>query len=100
MYADLLHRKVATIQELSVIIGNLVPSFPGVEYGQLHHRHLERDKQQALHRAIRDSSQPVELSQDMKTEQGWWLSNVQSVHQRAKLDNPSIVIATDASSQG
>ena len=36
------------IRELAQIIGKLVSSFPGVLYGPLYYRHLERDKTAAL----------------------------------------------------
>ena len=36
--------KKFTIRQVSSLIGSLTSSFPGVEFGQLHYRHIESDK--------------------------------------------------------
>jgi hypothetical protein len=33
-----------TIHQVTSLIGSLVSSFPGVEFGPLHYRHIEADK--------------------------------------------------------
>ena len=40
-----------TIRELASLIGSLVATFPGVQFGPLHYRTLEHDKNHALRRA-------------------------------------------------
>ena len=42
--------KLLTVREVTCFIGTLISSFPGVEYGRLHYRHLECDKVNALKR--------------------------------------------------
>ena len=44
----LLAKQTPTIQDLAEVIGVLVANFPGVEFGPLHYRNLEKDKVQAL----------------------------------------------------
>ena len=44
----LLTSQTPTIQDLAEVIGVLVANFPGVEFGPLHYRNLEKDKVQAL----------------------------------------------------
>lgn len=34
-----------TVREVASFIGTLVSSFPGVEFGPLHYRHIEADKE-------------------------------------------------------
>ena len=40
--------KIMTIREVALLIGTLVSTFPGVQFGPLHYRTLERDKNLAL----------------------------------------------------
>ena len=44
----LLEKGQSSIQNLAEVIGLIVSSFPGVEYGPLYYRSLEQDKTQAL----------------------------------------------------
>ena len=44
----LLAKSECSIVEVSKVIGLLVASLPAVQYGQLHYRHLEIDKNIAL----------------------------------------------------
>ena len=40
--------KAFTIREVASLIGSLISSCPGVRYGRLHYRNIERDKINAL----------------------------------------------------
>ena len=42
-YEDLLHQHNLTIREVARVIGLIVPSFQGEQYGELFHRYLEQD---------------------------------------------------------
>lgn len=44
----LLSKTKVTIRELAHVIGLLVSSLPGVQFGRLHYRQLEKDKSRAL----------------------------------------------------
>ena len=48
---NLLLKTKVTIRELAHVIGLLVSSLPGVQFGRLHYRQLEKDKSWALHLA-------------------------------------------------
>ena len=47
-YEDLLHQHNLTIREVAHVIGLIVSSFQGEQYGELFYRYLEQDKIQAL----------------------------------------------------
>ena len=47
-YEDLLHKHNLTIREVAHVIGLIVSSFQGEQYGELFYRYLEQDKIQAL----------------------------------------------------
>ena len=41
---ELLEKQIFTIREIAKVIGKLVASFPGVMYGPLYYRQLEKEK--------------------------------------------------------
>ncbi len=52
-----------SIRELASLIGTLVSMFPGVEFGPLHYRALERDEDLALKMAGGNFEAKMTLSQ-------------------------------------
>ena len=46
---NLFNQDNPTIREVARVIGFIVSSFPGVQYGELHYRYLEHNKIEALH---------------------------------------------------
>lgn len=73
----LLNSKV-TVRELAHVIGLLVSSLPGVQFGRLHYRQLEKDKSLALHLCKGDYDGPVTISNDSRAELEWWVNNITS----------------------
>ena len=69
---------VFTIRELAHVIGLLVSSFPGVQFGRLHYRHLELDKVEALKVSKGNYDANAMLSQESYTELKWWIDNIMS----------------------
>ena len=65
-----------TIRSVAELIGLMVSSFTGVEFGRLHYRFLESDKVQALKVALGDFDKCVVLSEDARSDVKWWLDNV------------------------
>ena len=63
---DLLHQHNPTIREVTHVIGLIVSSFPGVQYGELYYRYLEQDKIQALQDNRGDYDAPMSLSQEAR----------------------------------
>ena len=72
----LIEKGTCKIQNLAEVIGLIVSSIPGVVYGPLHCRSLERDKTHALRENKGNFGAALSLSLEAKSELHWWLSNV------------------------
>ena len=89
-----------SVQKLAEIIGLIVSSFPGVEYGPLNYRDLERDKTTALKVNKGDFSSKFTLSQPAIMNLKWWHENIENSFKEISHGNPDLVITTDASNAG
>ena len=96
----LLNSKAPTIQELAEVIGILVANFPGVEFGLLHYRSLQKDKVQALVASKGNYLGHVQLSRKSITDLNWWVENIAFSHKHIIHDQPSATIQSDASKLG
>lgn len=97
---QLISKSQLTIQKLAEVIGLMVSSFPGVEYGQLYYRNLDCDKTEALRGNKGNFLAVISLSENSKTELQWWIANLPTAHKRISQGEAIIIIQTDASSQG
>ncbi|XP_058973292.2 uncharacterized protein [Pocillopora verrucosa] len=90
------------IQELASFIGLLVSSFPGILYGPLYYRQLERDKTTALRQNYGNYNAQMRLSQESFSEIKWWYDNIQTNNYPILLPNSKVdvIIYTDASTKG
>ena len=88
------------IRFVAQVIGKIVSSLPGVEFGHLHYCHLERDKIQALRRSQGDYDSFMHLSEAPKCELNWWLDVDSHLSRRIKHAPCSLVFQTDASASG
>ena len=82
--------KLQTIREVGRIIGKIVASFPGVMYGPLYYRELDKDKTQALKEAKGDFDATMALSQSAKTELHWWECHVENSFQKLTHEEPQV----------
>ena len=90
-----------SIRELARVIGKMVSSFPGVEYGPLYYRSLEADKTRALRLHKGDFDQHLTaLSPEAERELNWWIHNVIVSKNLISRCSPDKVITTDASLLG
>ena len=96
----LLSKPVVIVQELAEVIGIIVSNFPGVEFGPLFYRSLERDKSLTLKHNKGDFSSTLQLSPDAIADLNWWCKNIESATKGVTKGNPDIVITTDASTLG
>ena len=67
-----------SIREVSRIIGILVSSFSAVNYGNLHYRILEKEKNYALKKSFGNYDAYINVTNNMKSELKWWSDNIQS----------------------
>ena len=89
-----------TITKLAQVIGILVSSFPGVQFGQLHYSTLEMEKNAALKSNKGNFDAVIALSSEGKAELKWWIDNVDKAYNPVMHDNPEVEIHTDASNTG
>ena len=96
----LLAKSECSIVEVSQVIGLLVASLPAVQYGQLHYRHLEIDKNIALKIAKGNYQDIMCLSPAAKADLGWWVDNVLQSNNPISHGKIDIEITCDASKKG
>ena len=89
-----------SILEVSQVIGLLVASLPAVQYGQLHYRRLEIDKNIALKLAKGNYHATMCLSPAAKADLIWWADNVLESRNPISPGKIDIEISCDASKKG
>lgn len=88
------------IRDVASLIGLLISSLPGVQYGSLFCKFLEYDKICALKVSKGDFDGTMTLSVESVDELRWWIRNVQTSVNYIRTPPPSIIITTDASLLG
>lgn len=89
-----------SIRKVARLLGKISSSFPGVKFGRLHYRKIERDKTEALKIAKGNFEKKMSLSSQALEEIKWWLENVDQSYSDIHNGNPDITINTDASKTG
>ena len=97
---DLFNCKNPTIREVAKVLGLIVSSFPGVAYGPLHYRYLERDKTTALKTSKWNFDAKMCLSSQAKEELMWWIDSIESASNPITRGDVDITITSDALKQG
>ena len=93
-------RDSSTIREVARVIGLIVSSFPGVQFGELHYRYLEHNKIVALQANKGDFDALMTLSQEARADLHWQVNNVTSAFRNIMLTDPDLTLTTDASNTG
>ena len=78
----------------------MVSSLPGVQFGELHYRHLERNKISALTINKGDYDALMSLSAKARSELHWWVINVNTAFKNIMHTNPDLTLTTDAFNTG
>lgn len=85
------------IRLVAKLIGKFVSSLPGVDFGKLHYRNLERDKIEALKYNKGNYEGLMCLSDVAKEEIQWWIENIQYAVRSIHHSLITCVFQTDAS---
>ena len=96
----LLQASAVTIRNLAEVIGVLVANFPGIEFGPLHYRSLERDKIKALNRSKGDFNGMACLSCESRADLLWWIKTIDTASKSIEHGKPSHTLSCDASNIG
>lgn len=97
---SVLEQSSIKIRALAQLIGQFVASFPGVLWGPLFYRELERLKTQALKYNRGNYEASVVLSKDAKAEILWWKSSLPDSFAPIQRADPQVILTTDASNAG
>ena len=97
---DLQRQAQLTIRELAHVIGLLVSSLPGVQFGELHYRQLEINKTVALQKNKGNYDAAMHLTLASRSELTWWIQNVETSYKNIIVPSPDIMLTTDASTKG
>ena len=89
-----------SIRFVPKVIGKVVSALPGMEFGRLHYRNLERDKIYALSANQGDYDALMQLSPAAKEELRWWCDNVGHGYRRIQHASYSHSFQVDASDSG
>ena len=89
-----------SIRFVAKVIGKVVSALPGMEFGRLHYRNLERDKIYALSANQGDYDALMQLSPAAKEELRWWCDNVGHGYRRIQHASYSHSFQVDASDSG
>ena len=92
--------KHPTISEVAEGIGIIVSNFPGVQFGPLYYRSLERDKTNALIQSKGNYNARMQLSARSKIELEWWIANMPLAYKNIQPLRASVFMQTDASNKG
>ena len=89
-----------TLLKLAKVVGLLVASFPGVEFGPVFYRKLDNAKNRALKDSKGNFNSCIEINSEMKDDLNWWIENIQYAYNPISHGNPSMIIYSDASKTG
>ena len=96
----LLPKPNATITKLAQLVAMLVSCLLAVQFGKLHYRNLEIEKNLALRKHKGNYEAQLTLSLSAKDELTWWIENVDKAFNPILHGNPVIELRTDASKKG
>ena len=89
------------IRELAKIIGMCIATFPGVRFGPLHYRNMEKDKSDNLKNNKGNYDKKMTLSIKSIIELNWWENHISNSFGYINQDFiPDLIIYTDASKSG
>lgn len=89
-----------TIRELAQLIGTLVSSLPGMQYGPLHYRSLEFLKTKALSLNKGNFDAVLTINSAGMEDLQWWVDNIERAFKPAVLPKADLPMHTDASKMG
>jgi len=97
---NLFNQDNPTIGKVARVIGLIVSSFPGVQFGELHYRYLEHNEIEAPQAHKGDYDAFMTLSQEGRADLHWLVQNVTSSFRNIMPTDPDFILTTDASNTG
>lgn len=97
---EFLNKDSCLIREMAGLIGVLVAACPGVPYGMLYTKMLEREKMKALILNDQNFDRSMIIHPHMKKDLDWWRHNIPIAKNPIRSSNYSLEIFSDASLTG
>lgn len=88
---QLRNASLVTIQDLAEVVGQLVASFPGVEYGPLFYRRLDIHKSRALKYSCGNYQATTLLSSECVEDLEWWIQNITTAVSHISHGSPGLI---------
>lgn len=88
------------IRDLAQCIGVLISACPGVKYGWLYTKLLEREKFLALEKSKGNFEEFMLVSNNIKKELAWWIRNIPEIKNPIRISSFKLEIFSDASLTG
>lgn len=88
------------LQNLAELIGTLISSCPGVEYGQVYTRKLEMEKIDGLFISNQNYNHKVTISDEGVADLNWWIKNISHSRKKIRQEAYFLTLTTDASLTG
>ncbi|MCP3932072.1 MAG: hypothetical protein GY705_23615, partial [Bacteroidetes bacterium] len=98
--AKILQLENCTIQFLAKVVGMLVASLPGVQYGQLFYRSADLHKSKALALSKGVFSGKTVLPHICRNDLQWWIDNIENEKKLINLPEAEILLQSDACNTG
>ncbi|XP_077980249.1 uncharacterized protein LOC144435531 [Glandiceps talaboti] len=89
-----------TIRDVAHVVGLMVASFPGNQFGPLYYRNLEMAKIKALKNSHGNFDAVMSIPNDAKMDLQWWTTNIVHASKPVSHDQPKIWLQSDASKKG
>ncbi|XP_044586107.1 uncharacterized protein LOC123266143 [Cotesia glomerata] len=100
MIKEFLNKDSCSIREMAGLIGVLVAACPGIPYGMLYTKLLEREKLKALIINEQDFNKKMLIQACVKKELCWWLSKIVGAKNQIRTLSYRLEIFSDASLTG
>ena len=97
---QMLIQSTTSIRSVAQVIGYMVASFPGVMFGPLYYRTIEKEKSLALKQHNGEYEAGMSLTKHAKQELQWWVSNTPTAYNVINRCSPDMIVFTDASNIG
>ena len=95
---NLLSKDKFTIREFAHVIGLIVSSLPGVQFGELHYRNLEINKTAVLQCNSGDYDASMYLTDNFRSDMvglTWWAHNITTAYKYIAESRPDFTLTTD-----
>ena len=89
-----------TVRATAKVIGKIIASLPGVMFGPLYFRAIEKHKTIALKRNRGNFDRCMALSAPAKRELDWWIDNILLCYNPITRPDPDCTLTTDACNEG